>query len=67
LFEKQGVKIFFKKPYKIFGVIEKLLTPLQYKLTNTKNMLRKQSHIEVLNGGMPISYFTVCGACYAKE
>jgi hypothetical protein len=61
------VKIFFKNLYKIFGVIEKLLTPLQYKLTNTKNMLRKQSHIEVLNGWMPISDFTVCGACYAKE
>lgn len=26
--KKGGVKIFFKKLYKIFGVIEKLLTPL---------------------------------------
>lgn len=30
-------------------------------------MLRKQSHIEALNGWSPIGDFTVCGACYAEE
>jgi hypothetical protein len=58
-------KIFSKKLHKIFGVIEKLLTPLHKQIN--KNMLRKQSHIEALNGWSPIGDFTVCGACYADE
>jgi len=58
-------KIFSKKLYKIFGVIEKLLTPLHKQIN--KNMLRKQSHNEALNGWSPIGDFTVCGACYADE
>jgi hypothetical protein len=57
-------KIFSKKLHKIFGVIEKLLTPLHKQIN--KNMLRKQSNM-VLNGWSPIEDFTVCGACYADE
>jgi hypothetical protein len=30
-------------------------------------MLRKQSHIETLNGWSPIGDFAVRGACYAEE
>jgi len=53
-----------KKSSPKFGHIKKLFSSLHPQI---KNMLRRQSHIELVNWFSPKADYTSRGACYAAE
>jgi hypothetical protein len=58
------MKNYFKKTSSKFVYIKKLFSSLHAQI---KNMLRRQSHIEMVNRFSPKADYTESGACYAAE